>query len=180
MQSDHCDYLSIRRTVGSEGWRLRRAHIARGMIGLAMVVVLTAMLPSPAGAQPLEHIGSFCWTLDPFVDTLLLEVTSVSQVFALDGRWRANGGNAAGGADATYQLLGSGTASGSITQGNTIDVGFHAVHNTTFFGGNLGCNLAASISTLSFNGTWTLQCPGPTLFSANGNLIFVNPCPANF
>ena len=106
MQSDHCDYLSIRRTVGSEGWRLRRAHIARGMIGLAMVVVLTAMLPSPAGAQALEHIGDFCWTLSPFVDTLLLEVTSVSSVFALDGRWRAMGGNAAGGAERHLPAVG--------------------------------------------------------------------------
>jgi hypothetical protein len=57
MQRDRCDDLSIRRTVGSEGWRLRRAPMARGMIGLAMVVILTAMLPSPAGAQQL---GIFC------------------------------------------------------------------------------------------------------------------------
>ena len=84
------------------------------------------------------------------------------------------------GPNGTYQLLGSGTASGSITQGNTVDVGFQAVHNTTFFGGNLGCNLAASINTLSLDGTWTIQCPGPTPFTAQGNLISANPCPGNF
>jgi len=180
VQRDRCDDLSIWRTVGPEGWRLKRAHMARGMIGLAVVVILTAMLPSPAGAQPLEHIGSFCWSLNPFVDTLLLEVTSVNQVFALDGRWRANGGNAAGGAGGTYQLLGSGTATPSITQGDTVDAGFQAVHNTPFFGGNHGCNLYVSINTLSLNGTWVLQCPGPTTFTAQGNLISANPCPGNF
>jgi hypothetical protein len=42
------------------------------MIGLAMVVILTAMLPSPAGAQQL---GDFCWSLNPFVDTLRLAIT---------------------------------------------------------------------------------------------------------
>jgi hypothetical protein len=180
MQRDRCDDLSIWRTVGPEGWRLKRAHMARGMISLAVVVILTAMLPSPAGAQPLEHIGNFCWSLNPFVDTLLLEVTSVNTVFALDGRGRATGGNAAGGANGVYQLLGSGTATPSITQGNTIDVGFQAVHNTTFFGGNHGCNLYASINTLSLNGTWALQCPGPTTFTTQGNLISANPCPGNF
>ena len=76
MQRDRCDDLSIRRTVGPEGWRLRRAHIARGMIGLAVVVILTAMLPSPAGAQ--QDLGHFCWTLNPFVDTLRLTVTQAT------------------------------------------------------------------------------------------------------
>jgi len=40
--------------------------MARGMIGLALVVMLTAILPSPAGAQQVQTI---CWTLEPFVDT---------------------------------------------------------------------------------------------------------------
>jgi hypothetical protein len=180
MQIDRSYRECIRRTVGTDGWRLRRAHMVQGMIGLAVVVILTAMLPSPAGAQPLEHIGSFCWSLNPFVDTLLLEVTSVNTVFALDGRWRATGGNAAGGVNGIYQLLGSGTATPSITQGNTVDFGFTAAHNTTFFGGNHGCNLYGVINTLSLNGTWTLQCPGPTTFTAQGNLISANPCPGNF
>src|SRR2546421_5430246 len=87
MQRDCCDDLSIRRTVGPEGWRLRRAHMARGMIGLAVVVILTAMLPSPAGAQQL---GQFCWTLNPFVDTILLEITQGVEVFELHGRLLAN------------------------------------------------------------------------------------------
>jgi hypothetical protein len=72
MQIDRSYRECIRKTVGTDGWRLRRAHMARGMIGLAMVVILTAMLPSPAGAQQL---GDFCWSLNPFVDTLRLAIT---------------------------------------------------------------------------------------------------------
>ena len=181
MQRDRCDDLSIRRTVGSEGWRLRRAPMARGMIGLAMVVILTAMLSSPAGAQQL---GIFCWTLNPFVDTLLLEITQGAEIFAVNGRWLANataGQQAAGGAGpATYQLLGSGTATASVTLPNSFEAGFQAAHNTTFFGGNQGGNLYAVIDNLTFNGSWTLQCPGPTRFTAQGTLTFVSSCPGNF
>ena len=178
MQRDRCDDLSIRRTVGLEEWHLRRTHMARGMIGLAVVVILTAMLPSPVGAQ--QTVQTICWTLSPFVDSLLVEVTTGSQVFNLNGRWRASGGNAAGGEGGTYQLLGAGTATPSATQGNTLDIGFQAVHNTTFFGDNHGCNLYAVVDTLTLNGSWTAQCPGPTPFTAEGNLTLVSPCPGNF
>jgi hypothetical protein len=182
MQIDRSYRQSIRRTVGTDGWRLRRAHIAQGMIGLAMVVILTAMLPSPAGAQQL---GDFCWTLNPFVDTIRLAITQAGgQIFQLNGRWLANasaGQQAAGGAGpATYQLLGSGTASVSVTLPNSFEAGFQAAHNTTFFGGNRGCNLFAVIDNLSLNGSWTLQCPGPTPFSNQGTLTFVSTCPGNF
>jgi hypothetical protein len=57
--------------------------MARGMIGLALVVMLTAILPSPVGAQQVQTIG---WTLEPFVDTLVVEVTPRNQVFNLNGR----------------------------------------------------------------------------------------------
>jgi hypothetical protein len=190
MQRDRRDYLSIRRTVGPEGWRLRRAHRVRGMIGLAVVVILTAMLHSPAGAQELP-LGQQCWTLDPFVDTLRLSIsqppippTLDASLFALNGRWLAfatAGQQAAGGAGpASYQLLGAGTSSTSIMLPNSIELGFLAVHNTTFFGGNAGCNFFAVIDNLSFNGNWNVECPGPTPFAAQGTLTFVSPCPDQF
>jgi hypothetical protein len=182
MQRDRCDYPSFRRTVGPEGWRLRCAHMARGMIGLAVVVILTAMLPSPGGAQQLQ--GELCWSLNPFVDTLLVASIEGDQVFALNGRWRANataGQEAAGGAGpATYQLLGTGTATDSVELPNGFELGFQAVHNTTFFGGNRGCNLYAVIDNLTFNGSWTVQCPGTEPFTAQGDLTFVSECPGNF
>jgi hypothetical protein len=148
------------------------------MIGLAMVVILTAMLPSSAAAQQL---GDFCWTLNPFVDTIRLSITQAGgQILQLNGRWLAKGGNAAGGAGGTYQLLGSGTATVSVTLPNSFEAGFQAAHNTTFFGGNQGCNLFAVIDNLTLNGSWTLQCPGPTPFRAQGTLTFVSTCPGNF
>ena len=156
--------------------------MARGMIGLAMVVILTAMLPSPAGTQQVQEL---CWSLNPFVDTLLVDfIQGEGEVSHLNGQWRANataGQQAAGGAGpATYQLLGSGTATASVTLPNSFEAGFQAAHNTTFFGGNQGCNLYAVIDNLTFNGSWTLQCPGPTRFTAQGTLTFVSTCPGNF
>jgi hypothetical protein len=181
MQRDRCDDPSIWRTVGSEGWRLRRAHMAPGMIGLAVVVILTAMLPSPAGAQQVREL---CWALNPFVDTLLVNFAQGDDVFDLNGRWRANaaaGQQAAGGAGpATYQLLGAGTATSSLSVPNTFEAGFQAVHHTTFFGGNRGGNLYAVFDNITFTGTWTVQCPGPTSFTTGGNLTRVDPCPGTF
>jgi hypothetical protein len=184
MQRDRCDDLSIRRTVGLEEWHLRRAHMARGMIGLAVVVILTAMLSSPAGAQQEAQLGQFCWTLNPFVDTIRLSITqgsSPAAIFELHGRWLANaaaGQQAAGGAGpANYQLLGAGTATDSTTLPNSFEAGFQAVHNTTFFGNNRGCNLYTVIDNMTLNGSWSLQC-GP--FTNQGNLTHVTPCPAQF
>ena len=184
MQRERRNDLSIHRSVGPEGWRLRPAHIVRGMMGLAVVVILTALLPSPAGAG--QDLGQFCWKLDPFVDTLRLSVTLASgaaSLFELHGRWRAiaiAGQQAAGGAGpATYQLLGAGTATESLTPPGSIDLGFEAVHNTTFFGGNFSCNFFAVINNLfTLSGSWQLQCPGTTPFTAQGTLTFLNPCPA--
>jgi hypothetical protein len=196
MQRDRRDYLSIRKTVGAEGWRRRRAHRARGMIGLAVVVLLTAMLPSPAGAQQI--VGEHCWTLDPFVDTLRLAITQPNDpndpndtqpndtgaIFEVHGRWlatAAEGQQAVGGAGpASYQLLAAGAMTESVALPNDVELGFTAVHNTTFFGGNSGCNLYAVLNQLLLSGSWTLQCPGPTPFTAQGNMTLVSPCPDQF
>jgi hypothetical protein len=189
MQRDRYDDLSIRRTVGPEGLRLRRAHMAQAMIGLAVMVILTAMLPSPAGAQTFNLPPQSCWILSPFVDTLLVNSVTAEDgsTFNLNIRWRANaaaGQQAAGGAGpATYQLLGSGTATPSLSVPNSFEMGFQAVHNTTFFGGNRGCNFYAVGDNATNNVTWTVQCPGPTSFTTGGNLTFVgfqDSCPDNF
>jgi hypothetical protein len=184
MQRDRGNDLNIRRTVGPKRRHLRRARIARGIMGLAVVVILTALLPSPGGAG--QDLGQFCWKLDPFVDTLRLTITQATgaaALFELHGRWRATataGQQAAGGAGpATYQLLGAGTATESLTQPSSIDLGFEAVHNTTFFGGNFSCNFFAVINNVfTLSGTWNLQCPGTTPFTADGTLTFQSPCPA--
>jgi len=165
--------------------------MARGMIGLAVAVILTATLPSPAGAQ--EIVGEHCWTLDPFVDTLRLAITqptilqpdgSLGAIFEVHGRWlatAAEGQQAVGGAGpASYQLLAAGAMTESVALPNDVELGFTAVHNTTFFGGNSGCNLYAVLNQLLLSGSWTLQCPGPTPFTAQGNMTLVSPCPDQF
>lgn len=184
MQRDRRDDMSLRRTVGIEGWRLRHAHLARRVISLGAAVILTAILSIPAGAA--QELGQFCWRLEPFVDTLRVAVTQATgtpALFELHGRWRATaaqGEQAVGGAGpATYQLLGAGTATDSLTQPASIELGFEAVHNTAFFGGNFSCNLVALINNLfTLSGSWNLQCPGPTPFTAQGTFTFLSPCPA--
>jgi hypothetical protein len=159
--------------------------MARGMIGLAVVVILTAMLPGPGEAQQALQVQQLCWALNPFVDTVLLEVvTSEGVTFPFNGRLLANAGagqQAVGGpGPASYQVLGSGTATTSVTLPNSFEAGFQGVHNTPFFGGNRGCNFFAVIDNLTFNGTWTVQCPGPAQYTRQGALTFVSPCPGNF
>jgi hypothetical protein len=184
MRKDRGHDQSNERAAGLERWRLRRAQMARGLIGLAVAVILTAMLPSSARAA--QDLGQFCWKLDPFVDTLRVDITQgtgAAALFELHVRWRATataGQQAAGGAGpATYQLLGAGAATDSLTQANSIDLGFEAVHNTAFFGGNRSCNFFAVINNVfTLSGPWTLQCPGTTPFTAQGTLTFVIPCPA--
>jgi hypothetical protein len=184
MQSNRCDSLSIRRTVGPEGWRLRHVHMARAMIGLAVVVILTAMLPGSAGAQEgPTFLGQHCWALNPFIDTLRMSVTQApgeGDLFELNIRWRAMGGNAAGGAGATYQLLGTGTGTTSITDPNSIEFAFGAVQNTPAFGGNPSCDFFAVISIFTLNGTWATLCTGGTTpFTTQGTLTFASPCPTS-
>lgn len=193
MQRDRRDYPSIRKTAGPEEWRLRRAHMGRGLIGLAVVVILTAMLPGPAGAQ--QVLGEHCWTLNPFVDTLRLAITlpvvlpptpttPVSDILELHGRWRATaaaGQQAAGGAGpATYQLLGAGTGTTSVTLPNSIEFGFTAVNNTAFFEGNPSCDLFFVVNNMDLNGTWIARCSGTSPFTAQGTVTFVSPCPDPF
>jgi hypothetical protein len=184
MQRNCRDSLNSRSTIGTQRRQQRRALIAQGIMSLAAVVLLTGMLPNPARAG--VDLGQFCWRLDPFVDTLRLSITAAigaAPLFELHGRVRATataGQQAAGGVGpAAYQLLGAGTATDSLTQPGSIDLGLEAVHNTTFFGGNPGCNFFAVINNqFTLSGSWRLQCPGPTPFMAQGTLTFLIQCPA--
>jgi hypothetical protein len=183
MPTDPRPRLRVRKTSDPAGWRLKRSHAARGLASLAVVMLLTAMLPSSARAG--TELGQFCWKLDPFVDTLRLAITQsagAAPIFELHVRWRATattGQQAAGGAGpARYQLLGAGTITDSLTQPSNFDLGFEAVHNTTFFGGNFSCDFFAVLSQFNLSGSWNLQCPGPTPFTAKGTLTFLGTCPA--
>jgi hypothetical protein len=183
MQTDSRHNRSIRRSGKTARGHLRRSKVTRGMVVLAVVVILTAMLPSSARAG--TELGQFCWKLDPFVDILRLAITQsagAAPIFELHVRWRATattGQQAAGGAGpARYQLLGAGTITDSLTQPSNFDLGFEAVHNTTFFGGNFSCDFFAVLSQFNLSGSWNLQCPGPTPFTAKGTLTFLGTCPA--
>jgi hypothetical protein len=65
MQTYSCHSRGMCRKVVDQLLKRRvgmRFHVATGMVGLAVVVILAAVLPSRAEA--LTELGDFCWTLD--------------------------------------------------------------------------------------------------------------------
>lgn len=139
-------------------------RVARVLLVLAVVAVLTALAPTTSDA--LSELGQFCWTMSPFVDTLRVNVTQAGgtpgDLFEMHVRWRAA---------SSYQLLGAGLATASFPTTGSFDIGIVAAHNTTFFGSNQVCNLYARISTSTLGGPWTVKCPGPTNFTNSGTLV---------
>jgi len=185
----------IGRKVGTDRWRLRRANVARGLGILAMMVILSTVLLSSTGAAQETQLGQLCWRFNaPFTDTLRVAVAQLPLAAANDAllfeaniRWRATASAVAqtvgGPGPVTYQLLGAGTFAleNATPPTNNIDLGFEAVQNTlnnpiTHFGGNLSCNFFARLDGTTLNGSWRVQCPGPTHFTNTGTLIF-QACP---
>jgi hypothetical protein len=182
MQPYSCYSQWICRQVGIERWRLRRSTVARGLGVLAVIVILTGILPSSGTAQETD-LGQLCWKIDsaagqpPVTDTLRLAIARLPMTTANDAllfevfvRWRATASavqqTVGGAGPVTYQLLGAGTVAleNAPTPAN-VELGFEAVSNiaatnTTTFGGNISCNFFASLSLATLNGTWRIQCTG--------------------
>jgi hypothetical protein len=195
MQTDSRYSQCIGREVGTDWWRLRRANVARGLGVVAMTVILSTVLLSSTGAAQETQLGQLCWRFNPpFTDTLRVAVAQLPLATANDAllfeanvRWRATasavGQTVGGPGPVTYQLLGAGTfALENATPPTTnVDLGFEAVQNTlntpiTHFGGNLSCNFFARLDFNTLNGSWRVQCPGPTHFTNTGTLTF-QACP---
>lgn len=136
------------------------SKVAKGLFTLAVVVALMAMAPATADAD--GSLGQFCWKLDPFVDTMRIDVSTgagPATMFNLHARWRGA---------TSYQLLGAGEATASLLSVGKFDLGLEMAHNTTFFGGNKSCNFFAVLDPSTLAGTWLFQCPGPTHFTNSG------------
>jgi hypothetical protein len=190
--------------VGTDRWRLRRSDVARGLVVLVVVVILSAMLSSTGAAQETD-LGQLCWKIDseagqpPVTDTLRLAIAQLplttandALMFEVFARWRATASavqqTVGGAGPVTYQLLGAGTLAleNTPTPAN-VELGFEAVSNipatnTATFGGNISCNFFASISLSTLNGSWRIQCTGApppgTPFTRTGILTFQNAgCP---
>jgi hypothetical protein len=195
MQTDSRYSQCIGRKVGTDRWRLRQVNVARRLGVLAMMVILSTVLLSSTGAAQEEQLGQLCWRFNPpFSDTLRVAVARLPTAVATDAllfeanvRWRATasavGQTVGGPGPVRYQLVGAGTfALENATPPTTnVDLGFEAVQNTfppiTHFGGNLSCNFFARLDFNTLNGSWHVQCPGPTHFTNTGTLIFQGACP---
>jgi hypothetical protein len=200
MQTYSCHCQDSRRPAGTDQWRLRRLKVARGLVLLTVLGLLTAGLPRAAGAAEAEELGQLCWQFDPpFTDTLRVSVaqlplTSPSDalLFTAAVRWRAIATAAAqtagGPGPVTYQLLGTGlfALENSLTPTN-FELGFEAVQkqniqSPTVFGGNSSCNFFAALNLFTLNGSWRIQCTGATAgatgFTNSGTLTFQSAgCP---
>jgi hypothetical protein len=198
MQTSYCHRLGFCGKVGTAKRRLRRSNVARGLVLLAVIVILTAGLPNSAGAAQESELGQLCWRFDPpFVDTLRVAVAQLPVATANDAvlfeafvRWRATASaiaqTAGGPGPVTYQLLGAGTFAFENTPNPAnVELGFEAVQrqNTqspTVFGGNTSCNFFALLSIATLNGSWRIQCSGApqatTGFTNSGTLTF-QACP---
>ena len=194
MQTDSRHSQYIGRKVGTDRCR-RRSNVARELVLLAVMLILSAMLSSTGAAQETQ-LGQLCWKIDslpgqpPVTDTLRLALAQLpvatpndALMFEASVRWRATASavqqTVGGPGPITYQLLGAGT----LAQENTptpanIELGFEAVSNiaaanTTTFGGNISCNFFASLSVATLSGPWRIQCSGTTTpFARTGNLVF--------
>lgn len=191
MQPDSRHFQCIGRKVGTDRWRLRPANVARGLGILGMIVTLSTMLLSATAAAQETQLGQLCWQFNPpFTDTLRVAVAQLpvatpsdALLFEASVRWRATasavGQTVGGPGPVTYQLLGTGTfALENAPASTNVDLGFEAVQNTlntpiTHFGGNLSCNFFARLSLGTLNGSWRVQCPGPTPFTNAGTLTFL-------
>lgn len=114
------------------------------VLGLGALVLLVG----PLWAQP-THV---CLQLLPFVDVLQCSAleSTVGEVTIYEAhcRWRAGAFE--------YQLLGSGSATQSLGEGGTVDVGLTFVNPTDFFGGNHDVSFAGVLP----DGRWTLKARG--------------------
>src|SRR5262245_38684071 len=134
------------RKVGTDQWRLRRSNVARGLVFLAVIVILSALLSSTGAAQETD-LGQLCWKIDsaagqpPVTDTLRLAIARLPTATANDAllfeifvRWRATASavqqTVGGAGPVTYQLLGAGTIAleNAPTPAN-VELGFEAVSN---------------------------------------------------
>jgi hypothetical protein len=195
MQTDSRHSQYIGRKVGTDRWRLRRSNVARGLVLLAVMVILSPMLSSTGAAQETQ-LGQLCWKIDslagqpPVTDTLRVAIAQLpvatpndALMFEASVRWRATASavqqTVGGSGPITYQLLGAGTFALENTPAQAnIELGFEAVSNiaaanTTTFGGNISCNFFASLSVATLSGPWRIQCSGTTTpFTRTGNLVF--------
>ena len=200
MQTYGCHRQGSSRQAGTDQWRPRRSKVARGLVLLTVLGLLTAVLPHAAGAAQATELGQLCWQFGPpFTDTLRVSVAQLplttdndALLFGASVRWRATAPAAAqtagGPGPVTYQLLGTGlfALENSPTPTN-FELGFEAVQkqniqSPTVFGGNISCNFFAALSLFTLNGFWRIQCTGApagaTGFTNSGTLIFQSAgCP---
>jgi hypothetical protein len=145
---------------------MRNAFIGVVLVTLLAVAGIELTTQAEAAGWP------FCWTLDPFNDTLATELGQPvpdTNFFVLDNVvW--NG--------ISYVLRGGGV--GMIDgRGQSADFQLTMYHNTSFFGGNHVCTFSAHLHP-DATGEWGVVCPrsgsiNSTLYHAGG-LMFPRDC----
>jgi len=155
---------------------------SRTCLVLLAVPLLLLVLSPPVLAQ--TFVGNFCWSLNPFTDTIQVAITEYPDgIFGLNVRWRGviAGSNPFGSVfgglvgPASYQVQGSGTAAADLDSPTNVELSV-AIGANSLPPGNRSCTLSGAISTSTGNGSWSVLCPA-SAFSTGGSLILAT-CPS--
>ncbi|HEY2942280.1 MAG TPA: hypothetical protein VGN09_07595 [Vicinamibacteria bacterium] len=130
---------------------------------LTVVLLGIALLGVAQPSHAQTFLGTFCWKLDPFVDTLRIPITSYpGGIFETLVRWRAG---------TSYQFQGAGVLSPD-TSSTGLLLAFSSAGTTP----NFACDFQGHM-TSGLNGTWEFKC-NSTGFTNSGTLTFLSTCPA--
>jgi hypothetical protein len=130
---------------------------------LTVVLIGIALLGIAPPSDAQTYIGSFCWQLDPFIDTLRIPLTVYpSGIYGAQVRWRAG---------TLYQFQGTGVLSPDTSTTGYL-LAFHSAGTTP----NFACDFQGHL-TSGLNGTFEFKCP-LTGFTNSGTLTYLPTCPA--
>ncbi len=131
--------------------------------GLVVALFGFALLGAAAPSDAQTFIGTYCWKLDPFIDTLRVPLTAYpSAIYGAQVRWRAG---------TLYQFTGAG-----VLSPDTSTTGFRLTFNSAGTTANFACDFQGHI-TSGLSGTWEFKCP-LTGFTNSGTLTYTPTCPA--
>jgi hypothetical protein len=130
---------------------------------LKVVLIGSGLLGIAQQSQAQTYIGTYCWKLDPFSDTLRVPLTVYpGAIYGAQVRWRAG---------TTYQFQGAGVLSPDTSTSGYL-LAFQAAGTTS----NFSCDFQGHL-TSGLNGTWEFKCP-LTGFTNSGTLTYTPTCPA--
>jgi len=153
---------------------MKRFKTVKSMMALVAVVIVVAFT-APARTHAATELGDMCWTLDPFIDTLRINVTQADLTDAglfqsLHGRWRATG---------LYQLPVTGHMSDSDATPGTLAFGISGSVSLSP-GTNDSVALYANLNPGTLSGPFSIVVASTSPVGRNSGTMTPVACTATF